>query len=160
MPRRKTYLSPEQQYAATFSLYWRKGMRQEAAQFGPSEKAIAEHWLSKSPRLGSFPYFAIVQRPHRLFVPGDLVLYTINNGCADRYPVWSVSSKGYEVSFYYMLFYRWNRGKQSPSGLLKPIWRPGDLAETDDPVCRYQLDHPAAQSYLADLMARETLPLK
>jgi hypothetical protein len=82
----------------------------------------------------------------------------MNNGCADRYPVWSVSSKGFKVANYYMLFYRYHGCKKSESGLIKPIWRPGDLTPEEARSCFVSLDHPADHSYLADLAVRETLP--
>jgi hypothetical protein len=158
MPSHKTFPSPLDQYEATLDYYWSEGMRQEASQYGELEIAAAENMLSRQPTLMDFPFFAIIQRPHRLFLPGDLVLYSIHHGCADRYPVWSVSSKGYKVAAYYMLFYRWHGGKSSKSGLIKAIWRPGDLTPAEDRSCFVPLDHPAAQSYLADLAVRETLP--
>lgn len=154
--RRKTYMTPLEQYAATFEHYWKVGQLQEARLYGEREIALAESRMQRSPRLCDFPFFAIIQRPHRLFVPGDLVLYTYDNGCADRYRVWSVSSKGFKVSGYYMLFFHWDGRVCRSSGLLKQIWRPGDLAPSEDGTCCQKLDHPATQSYLEDLAVRET----
>lgn len=52
--------------------------------------------------LGGFYRVARIKIRHRLFRVGDFVMFEFNNGQADRFPVFAVSSKGYRVKNYWM----------------------------------------------------------
>jgi hypothetical protein len=54
-----------------------------------------------------YKQLAWIVHPHRLFNVGDLVFVVINNGQASRYPVKSVSSKGYTIKWFYLQYARW-----------------------------------------------------
>jgi hypothetical protein len=73
MPR----LSPVEQWDGTVALYLR---------------------TEKEP-LGERRALGVIARPHKLFVPGDVVVVAREG---DRSPVWAESSRGYLVRHYYV----------------------------------------------------------
>jgi hypothetical protein len=54
-----------------------------------------------------------LRRPTRLFLAGDLVLGCWMNGGGERQPVWSRSSRGYDVVNYYVQYARYRGWPQN-----------------------------------------------
>lgn len=81
-----------------------------------------------------------IRRNTRLFLKGDLVLVSINNGGAERFPVTAVSSRGYTVKDKWLKVRHWNTGplpkhgghepaskRSRPSGPLEVLDCPDEL---------------------------------
>jgi len=52
-------------------------------------------------------FLGSVARNTRLFLAGDVVIMQIQNGQAERQPVFGVSGRGYSVKNFYMQYARW-----------------------------------------------------
>ena len=52
-------------------------------------------------------FFGIIQRSHRLFALGDVVLVELANGSGQQWPVYCKTGRGYDVVRYYMQFKRY-----------------------------------------------------
>jgi hypothetical protein len=83
--RKKTYLTPEEQWDKTAVLAYCSCYKVSDA-FG-----LGKSWL-----------IGRIVRPHKLFLCGDFVIFTITNGMAERQQVYAVSGKGIEVERFYL----------------------------------------------------------
>lgn len=52
-------------------------------------------------------YMGVLRESTRLFNRGDFVVLALTNGGGERWPVYSVSSKGYQVYQFYLMFQNW-----------------------------------------------------
>lgn len=135
--RHKTYLSSEDQWDRSVAL-------------------VLEHWQRNrtEPRLDDFrTALGVIAVPHRLLCPGDIVFVVCNNGAAKRYPVWAVSSKGYEIRGLYLTFQRWRGDKRRPGGPLRLVDLPGDLVGK-------RPDHPVVRRFAVETLVRRRNPAR
>jgi hypothetical protein len=106
--RFKTYLSLAEQWDRSVDLYLRWGRYAKRT----------ERALEDGTRL------ARIVIPHRLFVPGDLVLVELINGGGERQQVYCVSTKGFSIRGMYLGYgtsrVRWRQ--VAPRGA-KPSWK-------------------------------------
>lgn len=97
----KTYLSPTEQVKLTLAL-----VEQVCGGLGYYLMAIGEVGHLSRVDLWSGTIGQII-KPHRLFLPGDIIWVNLNNGQAERWPVYGISSKGYAVRGFYLQYARW-----------------------------------------------------
>jgi hypothetical protein len=136
--RRKTYLSPEEQWDQSVELvmtrFWKCAARRIPHIYVESRPP---------PILGYHLWLGRIAAPHRFFLAGDIVLVRISNGEAQRQPVWAVSSKGYTVMDFYLKYQSWwetpeDKDLKKSAGPLRLVELPDDLRErpSDDPAVR------------------------
>ena len=89
MSGRKTYPSPDVQWDRTVDFYLHHS---------------EYHWDDLQCRLGDDWHIGRIVQPHRLFVPGDVVIIQCWNGGGERQHVVAVSSKGYAVDGIYLKY--------------------------------------------------------
>jgi len=155
MPRRKTLLSPIDQWLQTarhvprdirtferFAESNRRSAEQNPFGLRLPDALLREVWSEQQRDLlhvgadGTATMVGIIVRPHRLFGVGDVLRITTHNGMAQRYTVLGVSSKGVRMAQKYVKLYgsgvhngvmRW---QDVPNALIGYRW--------DDPaVCRF-----------------------
>lgn len=56
-------------------------------------------------------FFGIIRMRRRLFNVGDIVIGFFQNGQGERWPVFGYSSRGFDVTHYYVDFQRWKQGR-------------------------------------------------
>lgn len=109
-------------------------------QFGLTLELMAENGFDNvstpHSRISDF-YFAQIIRPHKLFLLGDIVGVRVNNGQC-RYPVFSVSSRGFRIIGYYFSAYE-------NDGFIKMIEWPSDIASLPP-------YHPTTQCFVAETL--------
>ena len=86
--RHKTYISPDEQWDRTVRLYAESGR-------------FAMYALSG---LGNGVFLGRIVEPHRLFLPGDIVIVERTHGGCRRYQVYAVSGKGFRVRGMFLKF--------------------------------------------------------
>lgn len=104
--KKKTYLSKEEQWDRTVKFVLKSGFDDSRLE-DPHEN----EWF-----LGQ------IVLPHRLFVPGDLVVIRLSNGMGQRQPVWAVSSKGRQVQGLYLNYASAWRGYKQGKYYRRGYW--------------------------------------
>jgi hypothetical protein len=122
--RHKTYLTPARQLELSVML-----VLTAPSDLAGENKLGVDLWLGQ-----------IVQH-HRYFLRGDLVFIRISNGAAERQPVWSVSSKGYQVRDYYIQYARYSGSERFDAGPLRFVRLPVHLegCTPNDPAAKTQM---------------------
>jgi hypothetical protein len=90
------------------------------------EEALRALWAQErdaGPLVNENDRLAVATRPHRLLLPGDILLLSSNNGMFERYPAFGVSSKGARLCHYWLPFRSSNEGH----GSVDLIELPGDF---------------------------------
>ncbi|MEM9479584.1 MAG: hypothetical protein AAGA58_08030 [Verrucomicrobiota bacterium] len=164
----KTYFDTHDQLQRTLQHYRENRYRKSLEEERILSADEIDEMVMQEPRLADFPFFGVAVRPHRFLVPGDFILYEYRGDY--RTPIWSVTSKGFRLSDYWIQFERVKRGIVSDS-FIHRIWLPGDrgLDPCGVPECvcakpvsvRPQaLDHPATKLLFERLVADEALTRK
>lgn len=92
------------------------------------EEAAATEWCWSNDIYSNW-LLGVITKPTKLFNAGDLVIVQNNNGSADRYTIYAVSSKGYPVKYMYL-----------------PIGDAGDLETYKPPTNIHEMLHSQAHS--------------
>lgn len=140
-PKQQTGLCVDEQIRRTLEL-WRHGIGH-----------APDPTLSPFPLRKNEPYrLIVVCRSHRLFRRGDVAWMFFSNGQAERWPVYSVSSKGYWVDGYYLKYAGWRGEKQFAPKEMDLIELPGHLTEIppDSPDVQRWLQN-FVESYVQDM---------
>lgn len=125
----KTYLDRKQQWERTVELYLK---------YDTYARGGRRFDHGTTPRIGDECYLGQIVQPHRLFVPGDMVIVELSNGAAERQLVWAVSSKGYKIRRYYLGYRRWSpKIRVRHRDTYIRIWGPGELRGFDSGPMRF-----------------------
>ncbi len=107
--RQKTYLTPEQQLSRTLDLATLPTEGERGCPLVPERRdEVTNTWVEDPDKL----FVGVVQQPTKHFLAGDIVLFRLDNGQAERWRVWGVSSKGHTVRGLYMQFQSWHHEGQ------------------------------------------------
>lgn len=93
-----------------------------------------------------FPRLGLITRPHKLFVPGDVVIVTPDNGSNVRDPVFAMSRKRRRVIHYYMKHH-------APYAYATYEAGPLYLPELPDELSGLRISDPGVLAYVRGLRA-------